>query len=188
MKKLCSWEKGRPKEISKENWDTLASLYRHPRDIDLYVGGISESPSFDGIVGKTFSCLNAKQFRRMKDGDRFFFSHAEGANPRPFSLEQVQFSTQSLGKLKKDWLIDLAPIISDRCHPPPLPGRPPVRQHRPEASSGAGLQGDKDDGIGKKRPQQLMFHLSLSPRIRWAPRRSAAGRATRWTWTCSFPA
>ncbi len=44
------------------------------------------------MVGKTFSCLNARQFRALRDGDRFFFAHEAGAgpaNPRPFTDAQL---------------------------------------------------------------------------------------------------
>ena len=32
----------KPPEISQENWDILAKLYKSPDDIDLYTGGLAE--------------------------------------------------------------------------------------------------------------------------------------------------
>ena len=46
-------------------------------DIDLWVGGLSESLRLNGgVFGQTFSCLFAKQFLDLKRGDRFFYENA----------------------------------------------------------------------------------------------------------------
>ena len=34
----------------------------------------------DGILGLLFSTINSLQFSRLKDGDRFFFTHKNGAS------------------------------------------------------------------------------------------------------------
>jgi hypothetical protein len=34
----------RPSEFSAENWDSLASVYKQPDDIDAYPAGLAESP------------------------------------------------------------------------------------------------------------------------------------------------
>ena len=33
-----------PTEISKENWDSLATVYKNPEDIDAYPAALSETP------------------------------------------------------------------------------------------------------------------------------------------------
>lgn len=45
------------------------------RDIDLFIGGLSENKAFGSILGPTFGCLNGIQFHHWKFGDRFYFEH-----------------------------------------------------------------------------------------------------------------
>jgi peroxidase len=48
----------------------LESVYGHPGNVDLWVGGLLED-SVDGAkVGPTIRCLLVEQFRRLRDGDR----------------------------------------------------------------------------------------------------------------------
>lgn len=50
-------------------------LYSDFRDIDLFIGGLSEVKAFGSILGPTFGCLNGIQFHHWKFGDRFYFEH-----------------------------------------------------------------------------------------------------------------
>ena len=45
-------------------------LYGTPQNIDVWVGAISEPAPPGGRVGPLLSCLLAKQFRDLRDGDR----------------------------------------------------------------------------------------------------------------------
>lgn len=72
MKASCSWA-NRPSNINKENWKLLSTFYQHPKDIDLYIGGLAEDKFEDGATGKTFNCINSRQFKALKDGDRYWF-------------------------------------------------------------------------------------------------------------------
>ena len=67
------------------------------RDIDLYVGGISENPQAGSIMGQTFTCIIARHFQRLRFGDRFWY---ERDNPG-FTLEQLDSIRQgsSLAKI-----------------------------------------------------------------------------------------
>ena len=52
----------------------LEQAYQNVDEIDLWIGGISEiHDDHGGLLGPTFSALLADQFRRTRDGDRFFY-------------------------------------------------------------------------------------------------------------------
>ena len=51
----------------------LAGAYDNINEIDLWVGGLSESPKKDALVGPTFHAILKDQFERLRDGDRFWY-------------------------------------------------------------------------------------------------------------------
>ena len=75
---IRSWS-DKPRAISQANWNKLQTLYDRPDQIDLFVGGLAESPlgSTDeaGLTGPTFNKIKALQFKALKEGDRYFFTH-----------------------------------------------------------------------------------------------------------------
>lgn len=50
-------------------------VFRHPDDIDLFAGGISERAAPGALVGPTFQCIIGYQFMLFKMGDRFFYEN-----------------------------------------------------------------------------------------------------------------
>uniref|UniRef100_A0A0N4ZT87 Peroxidasin n=1 Tax=Parastrongyloides trichosuri TaxID=131310 RepID=A0A0N4ZT87_PARTI len=54
----------------------LKKLYGHPGNIDLFVGGVVEKKLADALIGPTFSCIIGEQFKRLRDGDRFFYKNS----------------------------------------------------------------------------------------------------------------
>ncbi|XP_008203085.1 myeloperoxidase [Nasonia vitripennis] len=63
-------------------------VYAAVEDIDLFSAGLAEKPVADGLVGPTFACIIAQQFRSLRKGDRFWYE-----NPfleSGFSPEQLQ--------------------------------------------------------------------------------------------------
>jgi len=84
------WDK-RPHTISSTNWKLLESIYLHPHHIDLVVGGFAEESYNGGVVGQTFGQIIGKQFKALRFGDRFFFTHQGNMNDQ--ELEQVRKRT-----------------------------------------------------------------------------------------------
>ena len=50
---------------------------RHPKQIDLFAGGLTEENVNGSLVGPTFECLIGKQFQALMFGDRFFYTNAK---------------------------------------------------------------------------------------------------------------
>ena len=56
--------------------DLLEEEYAHVEDIDLYVGGLAEAPMDGGVVGPTFGCIFAEQFKRLKSANKYFYTNS----------------------------------------------------------------------------------------------------------------
>ncbi|XP_071446700.1 peroxidasin homolog [Hetaerina americana] len=75
--------------------EKLKHLYGHPGNVDVWVGGILEDPVPGGKVGPLFQCLLVEQFRRLRNGDRFWYE-----NPAVFKPEQLlQIKQSSLARV-----------------------------------------------------------------------------------------
>lgn len=74
------------KKLSKYNFQNIAklkTLYEHPEDVDLTVGGSLETHVPGTLAGPTFLCILTKQFYKTRVGDRFWF---ENDGPQGFTL------------------------------------------------------------------------------------------------------
>ncbi|XP_022249462.1 peroxidase-like isoform X2 [Limulus polyphemus] len=65
-----------------------SQLYKHPDDIDLWSGGVTERRLPGAMIGPTFACIIARQFANSKRGDRFW--HENSGFPSAFTAEQLQ--------------------------------------------------------------------------------------------------
>ncbi|XP_026500801.2 peroxidasin [Vanessa tameamea] len=65
--------------------DKLKELYGSVHNIDVWVGGILEDQVEGGKIGPLFRCLLIEQFKRLRDGDRFWFE-----NPSTFKPDQLR--------------------------------------------------------------------------------------------------
>ena len=81
--------------------ERLELIYDHVDDVDLFIGGVSETPAPGGLLGPTFRCIVGDQFARLQHGDRFYYDSA--SNPGKFSEEQlVEVRKASLARIHCD--------------------------------------------------------------------------------------
>ncbi|XP_078139176.1 eosinophil peroxidase [Centroberyx gerrardi] len=92
-------------------------LYGTPHNIDVWVGAISEPALPGGRVGPLLSCMLARQFRALRDGDRFWWER-----------EGVFTSTQR----RHLHTVSLSRIICDNSHITHVPADPFSRTESPE--------------------------------------------------------
>ena len=62
-------------EEKKELASKLQSLYGSPEYMDLWVGVLSERSYGDGILGELGCKMTAEAFKKLRDGDRFWYEH-----------------------------------------------------------------------------------------------------------------
>merc|ERR1711879_645278 len=90
---LTSWSE-RPSELDEEIWINLKKVYEKVEDIDLYIGGVSERNVYQGAMGPVFACIIGEQFRRLKYGDRFFYTHRNNGGGRGRILDHGNVHSQ----------------------------------------------------------------------------------------------
>lgn len=71
------------------------------KDVDFYVGGALERPVAGGLLGRTFTCVLAEQFSRIRKGDRFWY---ETSN-KDSEFEDGEFALPpfSAANQQKEW-------------------------------------------------------------------------------------
>ena len=75
-----------PFNIEHALWNSIRALYDNVEDIDPFTGGMSEDPIEGGLIGAMFACIIGEQFKRLKDGDRFFFTHPDKGSKHEMGL------------------------------------------------------------------------------------------------------
>ncbi|NXI56131.1 PERM Myeloperoxidase, partial [Chloroceryle aenea] len=69
------------------------SLYGTPKNIDIWIGALSEPFVNGGRVGPLMACLIGTQFRNIRDGDRFWWENRGVFTPRQrSSLAKISLS------------------------------------------------------------------------------------------------
>ncbi|XP_061651088.1 thyroid peroxidase isoform X2 [Phyllopteryx taeniolatus] len=73
--------------------EKILQLYKHPDNIDVWLGGLVETFLTGSRTGPVFACLIAKQMKALRDGDRFWWE-ADGvfSQPQKDELRKVSLS------------------------------------------------------------------------------------------------
>ena len=58
---------------SRSMRNRLKKVYDNVNEVDMWVGGLAEKPAGGGVVGKTVRKILREQFRRLRDGDRYWY-------------------------------------------------------------------------------------------------------------------
>ncbi|GLG99518.1 Peroxidasin [Gryllus bimaculatus] len=77
------------REIPSPVVERLRRLYLHVDDIDLFPGGLAETPLMGGVVGPTFACIIGHQFRYENDDPLVRFTEAQLAEIRKITLSRL---------------------------------------------------------------------------------------------------
>lgn len=92
MRIFCGFKEAKKWEhyldtIPKKNLEKLQSIYKSYEDVDLYVGATFErDPNSKIEHGKTFQCILLKQFKNLRQGDRYWFENSV----KGFTLPQLK--------------------------------------------------------------------------------------------------
>ncbi|XP_063866938.1 heme peroxidase 2-like [Scylla paramamosain] len=105
---LCNLTRARSfddlhREIARPVIERMKRTYAHVDDIDLFTGGLIETPLHGGLVGPTFGCTLGIQFRNLRCCDRFWY---ENADPL------VRFTDPQLTEIRK---VTLSKLLCDNC-------------------------------------------------------------------------
>lgn len=63
--------------IRPELVDLLLKVYGDKNKIEAFVGGLCEKKQERSLLGPLFTAINVDQFRRLRDGDRFYFENID---------------------------------------------------------------------------------------------------------------
>ena len=111
--------------ISQSHAIKLEKVYANVDDIDLFVGGMLEKKHEDGLLGPTFKCIIGEQFKKLKQGDRFWYEN--GSDPK------TRFSEEQLQEIRKTTLARLLcdnskiKFVQPRMFKIPMDGNPLVK-------------------------------------------------------------
>ncbi|XP_075706908.1 eosinophil peroxidase-like [Rhinoderma darwinii] len=73
--------------------DKFISLYGTPQNIDIWMGAVAEPLLPNARVGELLTCLIGNQFRRSRDGDRFYYERTtEFTAVQRSAIERVTMS------------------------------------------------------------------------------------------------
>ncbi|KAL1448492.1 hypothetical protein MTO96_044049, partial [Rhipicephalus appendiculatus] len=105
-----------------------SQIYKHPDDVDLWSGGISERVMPGAMIGPTFACIIARQFSNLRRGDRFWFENPGlPSSFTPEQLHEIRKATQSKIICENGDDIPTIPTLGNEAAAPNLQSKVPVR-------------------------------------------------------------
>ena len=121
FRKFCGLSDAKTFEDTKceikdpQNREILSRVYNNnPNLAELWVAGLAEKPVPGGSVGPTFKCVIADQFRRVRDGDRFYYRGKD-----VFPVNQLhEIEKASLSRIYCDNLKSIVSIQKDAFKTP----------------------------------------------------------------------
>ena len=72
---------------------TLMQAYGDVQDLDLWASAMAEDHLPGALVGETLQTIISDQFRRLRDGDRFWFENDPYFQANPELLDQIRSTT-----------------------------------------------------------------------------------------------
>ncbi|KAK1333318.1 hypothetical protein QTO34_006859 [Cnephaeus nilssonii] len=88
--------------------DRIMRLYRHPDNVDVWLGGLAEDLLPGARTGPLFACLIGRQMKALRDGDRFWwerggvFTEAQRRELGTHSLSRVICDNTGLPRVPAD--------------------------------------------------------------------------------------
>ena len=77
--------------LTRDTLASMAAVYHHPDDVDLFTGLMSEERLEGALVGPTLSCLLGLQFKDLRRCDRFWYETED---------EDIRFSVDQLAEIR----------------------------------------------------------------------------------------
>ncbi|KAA0189935.1 Heme binding peroxidase-like 3 [Hyalella azteca] len=105
---ICNLKRARTfedfsREIKPELIDKLRRIYKNVEDVDLFTGGLCETPLQGGIIGPTFGCIIGLQFQFLKRCDRFWYETGD---------QNLRFTENQLAEIRKS---TMAALVCNNC-------------------------------------------------------------------------
>ena len=103
--------------------DALERAYGELHLLDLWTGGLAEDPMPGAMLGETFHTILVDQFRRLRDGDRYWFENDPYFLANPALLAEVRATTLARIIRRNTSIGDEIPDnVFGGPPPPPPPG------------------------------------------------------------------
>ncbi|XP_029316795.1 thyroid peroxidase [Cottoperca gobio] len=96
----------------------IARIYKHPNNIDVWLGGLVEYVLPGSRTGPLFACLIGKQMKALRDGDRFWweaegiFSQQQKAELLKGSLSRIICDNSDIREVPPDSFGFRIPLVS----------------------------------------------------------------------------